>query len=121
MSDIILYNLLIDIDGTVTDDIPNEEAERMPSAIPFPNAVEHINRLYEKGHTITFFTSRTESMRLVTEEWLNRWGFKYNGVIMNKPRGGNYIWIDNLDAFGIVYPKEFTWRGDADATSGELS
>jgi hypothetical protein len=88
-------NFLIDIDGTVCDDIPNEEPERMISVMPFPDALKIINKWFEEGHSIYFFTSRTEEHRAVTEAWLNKNGFKYNGIIFGKPRGGNYHWIDN--------------------------
>ncbi len=88
-------NYLIDIDGTICDDIPNEEPERMATANVYPEALETLNRWYERGHIITFFTSRTEEHREVTEEWLDRHGFKYHGLLMGKPRGGNYHWIDN--------------------------
>jgi len=44
---------------------------------------------------ITYFTSRTENHREVTEKWLNENGFKYHALLMGKPRGGNYHWIDN--------------------------
>ena len=88
-------NFLIDIDGTVTEDVPNEEPGRMATVLPFVDALEVLNRWYEEGHVITFFTSRTEDLREVTEEWLDRHGFKYHGLLMGKPRGGNYHWIDN--------------------------
>ena len=88
-------NFLIDIDGTVCDDIPNEEPERMISVMPFPDALKIINKWFEEGHSIYFFTSRTEEHRSVTEAWLNKNGFKYHGIIFGKPRGGNYHWIDN--------------------------
>ena len=88
-------NFLIDIDGTVCDDIPNEEPERMISVMPFPDALKIINKWFEEGHSIYFFTSRTEEHRAVTEAWLNKNGFKYLGIIFGKPRGGNYHWIDN--------------------------
>lgn len=88
-------NYLIDIDGTICDDIPNEEPERMATAQLYPDALETLNKWYEEGHIITFFTSRVEEHREVTEEWLNRHGFKYHGLLMGKPRGGNYHWIDN--------------------------
>jgi len=88
-------NFLIDIDGTVCDDIPNEEPERMISVMPFPDALKIINKWFEEGHSIYFFTSRTEEHRAVTEAWLNKNGFKYHGIIFGKPRGGNYLWIDN--------------------------
>lgn len=88
-------NFLIDIDGTVCDDIPNEEPERMVSCLPYPDALKMCNNWYEEGHIITFFTSRTEEHRAITEAWLAKHGFKYQGIIFGKPRGGNYHWIDN--------------------------
>ena len=88
-------NYLIDIDGTITDDVPNEEPERMAVVLPYAGAVETLNSWYEDGNVITFFTSRTEEHREVTETWLDKHGFKYHGLLMGKPRGGNYHWIDN--------------------------
>ena len=63
---------MIDIDGTVTEDVPNEEPERMATCLPFEDALETLNRWYDEGHIITFFTSRTEEHREVTETWLNK-------------------------------------------------
>lgn len=88
-------NYLIDIDGTVTEDVPNEEPERMLTCEPYPDALEVLNNWYEEGHIITFFTSRTEEHRAYTEKWLKMHDFKYHGLLMGKPRGGNYHWIDN--------------------------
>ena len=51
-------NYMIDIDGAVCDDIPNEEPERMETAALYPDALETINGWYDQGHIITFFTSR---------------------------------------------------------------
>ena len=90
-----LKNYLIDIDGTVTEDVPNEQPERMSIVEPFEGSVEMINDWYKEGHIITFFTSRTDEHELVTKEWLEKWNFKYHNIIFNKPRGGNYHWIDN--------------------------
>ncbi len=88
-------NYLIDIDGTVCDDIPNEEPERMETAKLYPDALETTNKWFDEGHIITYFTSRTEEHREVTEKWLDKNGFKYHALLMGKPRGGNYHWIDN--------------------------
>lgn len=88
-------NFLIDIDGTICDDIPNEEPERMLTAEVYPDALETLNKWFDEGHIITFFTSRTESHRFNTEQWLKKHGFKYHGILFGKPRGGNYHWIDN--------------------------
>ena len=101
-------NYLIDIDGTICDDIPNEEPERMETAALFDDALETINHWYEEGHIITFFTSRIESHRVVTEKWLKSNGFKYHGLLMGKPRGGNYHWIDNHIVRATRYEGKFT-------------
>jgi hypothetical protein len=96
-------NYLIDIDGTITDDVPNEEPDRMATVKPYEGAVETLNRWHSEGHIITFFTSRTEEHRPVTEAWLKQWGFSYHGLLMGKPRGGNYHWIDNHIVRGTRY------------------
>ena len=101
-------NYLIDIDGTICDDIPNEEPERMATAGLYPDALETINKWYDEGHIITFFTSRVEEHREVTEAWLNEHGFKYHGMLMGKPRGGNYHWIDNHIVRATRYEGKFT-------------
>ena len=88
-------NYLIDIDGTITDDVPNEEPERMSVVLPYSGSKETLNKWYDEGHVITFFTSRTEAVRDITEAWLDKHGFKYHGLLMGKPRGGNYHWVDN--------------------------
>ena len=88
-------NFLIDIDGTICEDIPNEEPERMITALPYPEALKIINRWYEQGHIITFFTARTEELRELTEAWLSRHNINYHYLLMNKPRGGSYHWIDS--------------------------
>ena len=59
-------------------------------------------------HVICFFTSRTEEHREVTEEWLNKNGFKYHDIIFGKPRGGNYHWIDNHIVRATRYTGKFT-------------
>ncbi len=101
-------NYLIDIDGTITEDVPNEEPERMATVEPFPDALKACNEWYDQGHIITFFTSRTEDTREVTEQWLNKHGFKYHALLMNKPRGGNYHWIDNHSVRSTRYRGTFT-------------
>ena len=101
-------NYLIDIDGTITDDVPNEEPERMVTCEPYPDALEVLNKWYDEGHIITFFTSRTEEHRVMTEVWLKKHGFKYHGLLMGKPRGGNYHWIDNHIVRATRFRGKFT-------------
>ena len=103
-----IKNYLIDIDGTICDDIPNEEPERMIDAQLYPDALEILNKWFDEGHIITFFTSRVEEHRQVTEQWLNKHGFKYHGLLMGKPRGGNYHWVDNHIVRATRYEGKFT-------------
>ena len=77
-----IKNYLIDIDGTICDDIPNEEPERMAIAKLYPDSSKTLNKWYDEGHYITFFTSRLEEHREITEKWLNENGFKYHGLLM---------------------------------------
>ena len=101
-------NYMIDIDGTICDDIPNEEPERMVTAEVYPDALETLNKWYEQGHVITFFTSRVEENREVTESWLNKHGFNYHGILFGKPRGGNYHWVDNHIVRATRFEGKFT-------------
>ena len=103
-----IKNYLIDIDGTICDDIPNEQPERMATAVAYPDALTILNKWYDEGHIITFFTSRTEAHRVVTEKWLADNGFKYHGLLVGKPRGGNYHWIDNHMVRATRYEGRFT-------------
>jgi len=101
-------NFLIDIDGTICEDVPNEEPERMTLVLPYPDALEIVNKWYDEGHIITFFTSRTEEQRAVTEEWLRKHNFKYHACLFGKPRGGNYHWIDNHIVKATRFKGRFT-------------
>lgn len=101
-------NFLIDIDGTICDDIPNEEPERMETCLPYSDALKIINKWYDEGHVIFFFTSRTEEHRAITERWLNKHNFRYHGILMGKPRGGNYHWIDNHIVKATRFKGQFT-------------
>ncbi|HJN54706.1 MAG TPA: phosphoheptose isomerase [Flavobacteriaceae bacterium] len=103
-----IKNYLIDIDGTITEDIPNEEPLRMATSQPYNDALLTCNKWFEDGHMICFFTSRLEEHREVTEKWLKNHGFKYHTLLMGKPRGGNYHWIDNHLVKATRYNGKFT-------------
>ena len=103
-----IKNYLIDIDGTICDDIPNEEPERMLTAKLYPDALETLNKWYDEGHIICFFTSRTEEHRAYTETWLEKNGFNYHSMLMGKPRGGNYHWVDNHLVKATQFKGKFT-------------
>ena len=97
---------LIDIDGTICDEIKNEESHLYPTAKPIIGSKEIINKWFDDGNIITFFTARESKDRKVTENWLKDNGFKYHGLVMDKPRikdGQEYVWIDNRKVRAITY------------------
>ena len=99
--------LLVDIDGTISEDINNEESHLFSIAKVIPGSLEQLNKWYDEGNIITFFTARESKDREVTETWLKEKGFKYHGLIMDKPRCLNdddrYVWIDNRKVMGVTY------------------
>lgn len=98
---------LIDIDGTVCDDIKNEDSHLFSVAMPIENSREQINKWAQEGNIIFFFTAREEEHREVTKKWLEDHNFIHHGLIMGKPRCLNqedeYVWIDNRKVRGITY------------------
>jgi hypothetical protein len=99
--------ILCDIDGTICDDIKNEDSHLYPSAEVIEGSLEQINKWFDEGNHITFFTAREEKDREVTIKWLDDNGFKYHGLIMGKPRCMNpedeYVWVDNRKVRGVTY------------------
>ena len=99
--------LLIDIDGTISDDIKNEDSHLYSTAAVIEGSLEQIHNWYEEGHHITFFTARESKDREVTIKWLDDNGFKYHSLITDKPRCINqddeYFWIDNRPVRGVTY------------------
>jgi len=102
---------LVDIDGTICDDIPNETLEMFATAKAFPDALAVLLEWRKVGHQIHFFTARREEHRGVTEAWLKDNGFKYDSLVMNKPRikdGEEYVWVDNKKVRAVTYLGKFT-------------
>jgi hypothetical protein len=109
---------LIDIDGTICDDIKNEDSHLYPTANHYPNALDIINKWYNDGNVITFFTARESKDREVTETWLKEKGFKYHGLVMDKPRikdDQEYVWIDNRKVRAITYLGTWSELKEVDA------
>ncbi len=105
---------LVDIDGTICEDIPNEAGcEAMAKAKPFPDAIKWVNKRHAEGNYICFFTARrSDEHKEVTDEWLKKQGLKYDQVIYNKPRRtkelNQYHLIDNVSVRATKYEGKFT-------------
>ncbi len=104
---------IIDIDGTTCENIPNElGVEKMRHAKPYRDSIKMINKLYDEGNYVCFFTARTDEHREVTEEWLKKHGVKYHRLILNKPRKlppyTGYHFIDDAHVKATTYKGKFT-------------
>ena len=82
--------IIIDIDGTVCTE---ERTYSRSLAKPLPGAIESVNKLYEEGNTIVFFSARTWMEFEMTTDWLQKHGFKYHQLVLGKPIGD--VWIDD--------------------------
>jgi uncharacterized HAD superfamily protein len=80
-----------DIDGTVCS-ITTAEYDK---ATPFPDRIKLINKLFDSGNTILYFTARGSTSgidwREVTEAQLEKWGAKYHELHLGKPHYDVYI------------------------------
>lgn len=95
---------VIDIDGTICT-----QEKDYAEATPFLDRIEKINKLYDEGHMIVYFTARgTETgidWREVTEKQFAKWGVKYNDLIFGKPSADYYL-DDKMLNLDIIDRKE---------------
>lgn len=82
--------IIIDIDGTVCTE---ERTYSRSLAKPLVGAIESVNKLYDEGNTIVFFSARTWMEFEMTTDWLKKHGFKYHQLVLGKPIGD--VWIDD--------------------------
>lgn len=75
--------IYVDIDGTIC----NTKGSDYENSTPIPKNIEKINKLFDKGHEIIYWTARGQRSRndytLLTREQLSKWGCKYSNLIMN--------------------------------------
>ena len=79
---------VVDIDGTIC--VPGEtEEERYTGAIPIQERIDKVNKLYDEGNTIVYWTARGSrkqiNWRELTESQLKAWGAKYHELEVDKP------------------------------------
>ena len=82
---------LIDIDGTICEDIPNETPELFATAKPIDGALDMVLNLKNSGGRITYFTARTTEHAEVTETWLKENGFPFESICYNKPVASSFV------------------------------
>ena len=86
-------NIYVDIDETICDYEYGVDKTDYYLARPIQMNIDKINRLYDEGHTITYFTARAsrfvdrrEELTQLTIRQLKEWGCKYHDVsVGDKP------------------------------------
>ena len=92
----------VDIDGTICNGIyPVYE-----KALPIPHRIKNINTLYQKGHTIVYWTARgcgsKKDYTALTKRQLIKWGCKYHELVMNKKPLYDVLIDDNCENASIL-------------------
>ena len=94
---------VIDIDGTICDKPECREDGDYETSIPKLDRIQKINKLYEDGNTIKYFTARgmgrsgdnpnlaIKMFYEITKNQLDSWGCKYHKLILGKPSADYYI------------------------------
>jgi dTDP-glucose 4,6-dehydratase len=84
--------IFVDIDETICfykEDIPLDGKKDYNKAIPSYQNIEKINKMYNNGCTIIYWTARGSRSGIdwtnFTIKQLNSWGVKYHEVRCNKP------------------------------------
>lgn len=92
-----------DIDGTICSNTEGKYEE----AKPFTTRIDAVNRLFDEGHTIKYFTARGSTTgvdwRELTESQLAAWGARYHQLILGKPYA--HIFVDDR----AVNSEDFEW------------
>ena len=90
---------VFDIDGTICH-TSNSDYE---NSKPIYNRIDKVNRLYNDGNTIIFFTARGMGRHNnnaglayldffeLTRHQLKTWGAKYHHLLLGKPSGDVYV------------------------------
>ena len=82
---------VVDIDGTIC----NTERGNYFSSKPIQERIDKINKLYDEGHKIIYYTARGYksgvNWRELTKRQLKEWGVKYHKLEIKAPYGDFYI------------------------------
>ena len=98
----------IDIDGTICTPGEGCGTCQYEGATPKKDRIEAINKLYDEGHYIIYFTARAmgrnkdkphaeaaavaeDLLRPLTQAQLKMWGVKYHELLMGKPHADIFI------------------------------
>ena len=91
--------IYVDIDETICTSPPDRN---YANATPIQERIEHINDLYDAGHTVIYWTARGATTgidwREVTEKQFEEWGVKYHELHLDKPAYDLFVDDKNIEA-----------------------
>ena len=91
--------IYVDIDETICVSPLSREYDK---ATPLVSRIQKVNKLYDAGHTIVYWTARGTGSgidwRKVTEEQFTKWGVKYHELRFGKPIYDLFIDDKNIDS-----------------------
>jgi phosphatidate phosphatase PAH1 len=94
---------VVDIDGVIAEQDSLCKTCKYEASSPITKNIEAVNKLYDEGHYIKYFTARgmgtyKGNATLAGHRWeeltkcqLKMWGCKYHELIMGKPSADYYI------------------------------
>lgn len=89
-----MKKIIVDIDGTICTQQPSG---KYAEAQPIQHMIDRINKYYDDGCYITYWTARGSVSGIdfyeLTKSQLKKWECKYHELNMNKPAYD--LWIDD--------------------------
>lgn len=82
--------IAVDIDGFIAERTP-ERSEDFLNFVPKRDIIERVNKLFENGYTIIYYTAREQAFYLQTHQWLLKQGCQFNSLKMGKLRADYYL------------------------------
>ncbi len=90
--------IYVDIDNTVF----KTKGTNYEDSVPMPRRIEKINKLYENGNTIVYWTARGtgsgKDYLKLTEDQLRKSGAKFHNLLMGKPVYDLFIDDKNINS-----------------------
>ena len=78
------------------------------SAKEIEGAKEWVNKLFDQGHMICFFTQRPKKVRGATLLWLKRHHFSFHYLIMGKPDAAAFHYVDDRHVQATTFKGRYT-------------
>ena len=104
-------NFILELDGCVCEPRisgkPMTRKEALAAKV-VAGAKEWVNKKYNEGHLICFFTARPEKLRRTTQTWLELNGISCHSLLMNKPVAASYHYIDDRRVQATTFMGKFT-------------